>query len=989
MTLNNSSEEEGENMSNRNVARAVRSVLITAGALSAGLYGPVGTAQERLDEIVVTGSRIAVRQDFEAASPVVTVGRELFEQNNATTVEAVLNTLPQFVPSVTSTSNNPSNGGQANVELRGLGTTRTLVLMDGKRIVPANPSGVVDLNIIPAALVENVEILTGGASAAYGSDAVAGVVNFRMNTRMEGVSVDMNWGETSESDGTEYGVSIAGGTSFGDGRGHIMGAVGYSDRDGVLQGDRKFSEVALGCDADSCSPLGSGTFRQGRYTAASTNLPTADAMDAVFGAGNVSRGASLGFNPDGSLFSVAPVFNFTGDTNEPLQPVNPASYTYNYAPPNYLQLPLERKNAFFRASIEATDSAELYVQGLWADYSASQQLASTPATSIYIPVTNPYIPADLASILASRPDPTQPFVFSKRMIESGPRISENNYRTWQIITGLQGDGLFNGNWNYDVYASFGEVDYKENQFGNVSRSRFEELSFAADAGASICGGGGMNPFGIESISPECADYFTLSAQNRTKVQMKILEGTISGPVYELPAGDLNMAFGAMYKEDEYTYVADDTLRGRSTNPVTGASRSDITGFNASDNLNGVTNSTELYVEALVPLLSDVVGARTLDLGLGYRFADYNTAGGVNSYKAELTWAPVDAVRVRGSYQRAVRAPTIGALFQPQVLNFPSVAGVGDPCSNDNPRSTTDPDAASVRDLCVQQGIPAASLPFYNYANSQVEGLAGGNPDLQEETADTYTVGVVFQPQFDGLFSNFSASVDYYNIKIEDAVGAISASTFIQRCFDGEYNPTYSNNNFYCQLFERKSTGEITNALEANSNIGGIETTGIDVQIDWAFDVGPGMLSFNWIASYLDSYKVQSLPGEAFEEIVGSAGDTIGSAFPEWKWTFNVGYNWGGLGVNARWRYVDGMVDGFYDDAATVGLYKLPSVDYFDLTASYSFEDGFAKGLTLRAGVTNLTDEDPIIYPSYQQSNTDPSTYDVLGRRYFLGLNYRF
>jgi outer membrane receptor protein involved in Fe transport len=981
-------------MANRNVAHAVRVALITAGAASAGLYGATSAAQEQLEEIVVTGSRI-VRQDYQSASPIVTVSADLFKQQNATTVEQVLNTLPQFVPSVTNTSNNPSNGGQANVELRGLGTTRTLVLMDGKRIVPSNSTGVVDLNIIPAALLENVEVITGGASAVYGSDAVAGVVNFRMNTRFEGIESEVSYGQTAENDGKEYTISVAGGTSFGEGRGHAMLGVSYSDREEVFQGDRKFSQVALGYDEGSgeFQPLGSPTIPQGRYDAVSSNLPTQAAMDAIFGAGNVGAGANLGFNPDGTVFSEVGPFNFTGDQNDPLQPVA-SPYTYNFAPPNYLQLPLERKTAFGRASIMATDQAELYVQGLWANYTVAQQLASTPATSLIVPVTNPFITPDLAQILASRANPTAPFQMRKRMLESGGRVSDSTYTVYQITTGMKGDGIFNGNWNYDVYASFGQVDQEEKQLGNVSRSAFEELSFAADGGAALCGGSGMNPFGVESISPECAAYFTKSATNRTTVDQKIIEGTLSGPVYALPAGDLSVAVGAMYKQDDYKFLADESLRATSTSPLTGGTRADITGFNAQDNTIGGTDSTELYVEALVPILRDAPAAQSLDLTVGYRYADYSSAGGVSSYKSELSWQPIEVLRLRGSYQRAVRAPNISELFSPQNLNFPSIAGVGDPCSADNIlRSGADgilgtaddpSNRAQVESICVAQGIPAgAPLNAFVYSASQVEGLSGGNPDLQEETADTYSVGVVFQSNSDGLFSDFQVSLDYFDIQISDAISSVAAGTFIERCYKPEFNPNYDPNNFYCGLFERDVTGSITRALEAQANLAAIETSGLDIQIDWRFDLGPGRLALNWVAAYTDSWKQQNLPGEAFEEFAGTAGDTVAAAFPEWKWTFGVGYQWQGLNTSLRWRFVDGMTD------QNIEEFKLPSQDYFDLTASYAFEDGMAKGLTVRAGITNLTDEDPVIYPSYVQANTDPSQYDVLGRRYFLALNYKF
>lgn len=255
-------------MANRNVTRAVRLALIAAGTASVGAFAPGALAQEaELEQIVVTGSRIA-RPDYESASPVVSVSQQLFQQSGSASVDTVINALPQFVPSITSTSNNPSNAGQSNIDLRGLGSNRVLVLMDGRRVVPANGTGTVDLNLLPSSLIQNVEIISGGASAVYGSDAISGVVNFRLNTDFEGLELDGTYGITEQGDGQEYQGTISAGTKFAGGRGHIMGALSYTERNSVTQGDRKFSEVALGWDGENFVPVGSGTIEEGRVIVA-------------------------------------------------------------------------------------------------------------------------------------------------------------------------------------------------------------------------------------------------------------------------------------------------------------------------------------------------------------------------------------------------------------------------------------------------------------------------------------------------------------------------------------------------------------------------------------------------------------------------------------------------------------------------------------------------------------------------------------------------
>jgi outer membrane receptor protein involved in Fe transport len=975
------------------IRSAVRHALCVGAFATAAGYTPLAAAQDAdgdvLEEITVTGSRI-IRQDYQSASPISTVDAELFERTGAPTIETVLNTLPQFVPAITSTSNNPDNAGQANVALRGLDTTRTLVLMDGRRIVPSNDTGVVDLNLIPASIIQNVEIITGGASAAYGSDAIAGVVNIKTRDFV-GLELTSNYGITSEDDGQTVSFGVTGGLESQDGRAYAFGTLNWADRESIVQGDRSFSEVALDWDGDSFEPLGSSTIRQGRWNAIAANAPTQAALDAYFAAqdpgyvaGTALPGHNFGFNPDGSLFDTAPVINFTGDTNEPLQPVNPASYTYNYAPPNYLQLPLERKSFFGRTGFELSESTEVYAQVLWADYQADSALASTPMGTVYVRPDNPNIDPDVAALLASRPDPTAPFSYLKRMEESGPRISSNNYEVVQFLAGMKGTLPFAEAWNWDAYASWGNVENVESQLGNVSRSAFEQLSLADDHGASLCGAP-INPFGIGSISPECAAFVTRSATNNTTVRQTIGEAFVTGPVFDMPAGEVETAVGVMYKRDEYAFLPDASLTATSPDPLFGNSRTDIVGFNAQLPVRGQTDSKEIYLEANFPLLADAPAVQALDLTLGYRFSDHSVAGNMSSYKAEGVWTINDMFTARGSYQRALRAPNINELFRPATINFPSV-GLGDPCSNNfndpNGNVLGAQDDPGARALCVAQGIPDASLDAFVFTNTQFQGLEGGNVNLTEETADTYTVGLVFQAPTDGMLSGFQASVDFYNISIEDAINAIDAKDVVERCFDRRFNPDLQNNNFYCSFFSRlPGTNTITDALEVDTNIAELEVQGIDLQFDYAMDVGPGEIRLKWVSTYLQNWERATVQGEALNEFAGTASDDF-DALPEWKWSATAGYAIGGFDGDLRWRHVGEMTDTSFPD------FTLDAVEYLDATFGYSFSDRL-DGLSLRAGVTNLTDEDPIVYPSQQQANTDPSTYDILGRRYFVSATYTF
>jgi outer membrane receptor protein involved in Fe transport len=941
-----------------------------------------------LEEIIVTGSRIA-RPDFESASPIVTLPQERFTETGSNTVETVLNSMPQFVPAITASSNNPSNDGQANVSLRGLDENATLTLLDGRRIIPATGDGIVDLNIIPPNLVDRVEVITGGASAVYGSDAMAGVVNFRLKEDFRGLQFGGRWSQTDRGDGDTYEVNATGGMSFGQGRGSLMGSVSYSEREIITQGERDFSKVTLGYvkpdtvggvgPQNAFLPSGSTTsIEEGRVTGITATVAAFNALMQKYGyaPGTVPRQTSFSFNQDRTLFTTGDgttpgsVANFRGE-KDPLT-FNDRSYSYNFAPPSALLLPLERTTGFLNGTFEFGPSVEAYLQALYGDYSVKVQAAPTPLGNVFMPATNPFIPADLKALLDTRATPSARVAWAKRVSEVGPRIQDNQYDTLQVTAGLRGDVL--DDWKYDAYVQFGESDQEKQQTGNVRRSKVEELTYAADGGVALCGG--FDPFGLNSISDECVDYISVDSVAKATVKQSIAEVSLSGPIFELPAGSVDAVFGVFYKKDEYKFRADDVLRA-----VLPDGRPDVAGFNATDNVDGDDHNTDLYTEILFPLLSGQPGAESLEAVLGYRYSDYASAGGVDAYKAELLYQPISPLRFRGSYQRAVRAASVYELYLPQVQSFATV-NPPDPCSF-NSTQRTGPNGAQVAALCVAQGLPAALLPTFTYTSRQVDAVIGGNPGLDPEEATTYTLGVVFTSPFEQPWlEKLQVSLDWYDIEVENEIAYDRAVDFIPRCYNAEFNPSFSPDYASCQLFQRsRDSGEIQDALELYQNVRGTRTSGVDLQIDWNLEVGPGLLGASWLVAWVDSWERQATPQQDAVEFVGTINAQ--QSIPEWKWNLNLNYSVGGMYANVSWRYIDSMVD------ATVTTFEVPNRDYFDATVGYEFDEGVLDGLSLRAGVENLTDEDPPIFPSYQQANTDPTQYDVLGRRYYLGLDYRF
>jgi iron complex outermembrane recepter protein len=967
--------------SNSTLSQAIRLALITSaasGSLGAATaaYAQSDQGGEQLEEITVTGSRI-VRKDYETSSPVFTLDSKSILDAGTPQIEQVLNELPQLVPSITTTSNNPSLGGQAQVDLRGLGSGRTLVLVDGARLQPSTVSGTIDLNTIPTGLIESIEIVTGGGSAVYGSDAIAGVVNIKMRRDFEGVQISAITAQTAENDGATTGYNILLGGNFDDDRGNAVLFLSYDKRDEVFAGERKFSVAALGPDL---APLGSTSIPNGYYVASGNNPATQGAYDTVFGqfgaaAGEVPNTSWIGFNEGGSVFSRTGTVNFQGDTSDP--GFNPANYTYNYSPVNYLQLPLERRQMAAFGHYKLTDNVEFYAKMNYTNYTAAQELAASPISSgvgsSMLP-TNPYIPADLATILASRTNPGGSFQFVKRTVEVGSRNASNDYDVVQMSVGMRGDFVWGKqDWDWDVIGGWGTTQRNELQTGNVSRSRLQSAYDATAANPDPLGCGGLNPFGLNSISEACAKAIAIQAQNTTDLTNRFATAVVTGGIVDLPGGTLGTAVGLEYRSSEAVFRPDEFLAS-----------GDVVGFNAQQPTEGKIDVTEAFVEVSVPILADKPGFAYLGLDGAYRHSDYNLAGGVDTYMLGLEYEPVDSIKFRGSYNRAIAAPNVSQLFRPQSENFPAYT---DPCW-DGSAERTGPDAAQVNALCAAQGAPSS----FPQGNSQVRALVGGNPDLDPESADTYTLGVVWKPDF--AAANVRLAVDWFRYEIEDRIGSVGAASIVSRCFNAQdANPTYSNNNIWCGFFERNAAGIAENVKANDQNLGKMNVDGVDMQVDYGMDIGPGDFSASLALTRLLKWQQQEDPAAPLTDQDGTIGILVAETFPQWKARLSMGYSFSNYDIRWTMNYIDAMTVVNSDAArspVTNGVIPtVPSYTYHRLTGSWAPLDS----LTVTLGIANLFDKDPPIYTSDSragiQANTDPSTYDVLGRRYFLTGTYSF
>ncbi|HSG82365.1 MAG TPA: TonB-dependent receptor, partial [Gemmatimonadota bacterium] len=723
---------------------------------------------------------------------------------------------------------------------------------------------------------------------------------------------------------------------------------------------------------------------------------------------------------DGTLFSFGrgttaqPVANYRGDTSDP--GFNPLSYSYNFGPVNYLQLPLVRRqaSAFVRYDI-VPEQVEAYARFMYTTYSADQQLAATPVSSgvgSTIPVTNSQIPAGLMTLLMSRGCPagysvvspaTSPptctdgtttvnqnltqrdaaFSFGRRTVEVGPRSQDNGYAIMQGLFGLR--GTLPNDMKWDVYGSWGTLENVNLQGGNVSRSRLA-AAYANPAVYASQGCATFNPFGAGNIAPACAAAIAIRASNILETEQTNFVGSLTGSLFDLPGGPLQFAVGAEYRKNEAAFRPDEFLAS-----------GDVVGFNAQQPVSGSIDVIEPFVEFAVPLLAEKPFVNYLGLDLGYRYSEYNLAGNHSTYKVALQWRPVESFQVRGSYNRAIRAPNISELFLPTQENFPTYA---DPC-NFNSTFRTGPNGAQVAALCQAQGIPAASLPTYTQAFTQARAYIGGNVNLVPEEADTITAGIAWQSQMDGDFlSNLSLSVDYYSYDIEGIIGTFSVNSIITRCFNATgTNPTYSNSNLFCQLFTRDATFRPDEVSTNNQNLAGRRMKGVDVQVDWGFPLTAvglgdraGDLGFKLLLSHLLKNEDAETAVDPFYENTGTISQTIASAFPDYKAVLTTTWNVADFSFRYNFRWIDKM-DVVNNDAQytrpTIGVKPwVPTYVYHDLAARWH-KDKY----TVSAGINNIADKQPPIYTTDAQagiqSNTDGSTYDVLGRRYFVSVSAKF
>ncbi|MFO0450669.1 MAG: TonB-dependent receptor domain-containing protein, partial [Pseudomonadota bacterium] len=765
-----------------------------------------------LEEVVVTGSRLIRNRDFVAVSPVQSIDLAQIQDSGNVTLEDTLNKFPQLKPDNTGTTNQSGGTGVLSANLRGLGAVRTLVLVDGRRFVPADVTGLADLATIPDLLVERVEIVTGGASAVYGSDAIAGAVNFILRDDFEGAETSFQAGRTSRNDGDFYKIDLLLGTSMADERANVTLHASYTNRDPIFFTDREFSKQPLLSDAQGIlRPFGVGTIPGGLIGLSSAQL------GLVQGVPNLQ-------NQNGSCPGPIQGVRF-GTNSQPLPFCRPVDQ-FNYAAGNYLQRPLERWQITALGKYDLSPSVEAYSQLFYTKKeNAFQQApeALNPSSfgqepgTLLIPnaATNPLFSLPLRTFFGQNRgffDPDGDNVFTVRNVswqiaEFGPRNTTTISDSYNITAGFRGDlPLFDGTWRWDTFYQYARADVNVNQRRRLSRSRLQlGLDAIVDANGQVrCRVQLLNCvpvsiFGTDALTPAMVNFLRVNTGRQDKFTRQVAGASLAGEAFSLPAGPISIAAGFEWREEFFSTIPDVTALsgdlGTAAVPIINRGDFDI---------------TEFFAEVRVPILRDLPAIHRLSVEGAVRRADYSTIGGVTAWKAGLDWAVTDYLRLRSGTSKAIRAPNLNELFSGPTSAF---VGGSDPCLAVN-RPTE-----AQRDLCVAQGVPAALRNTLQVGASQgFTVTSGGNRNLSEEESDTFTAGVVLQPPF---APGLSIAVDYFDITVDGAITQVSGQALVNACFQ-----TLDATGPACRSISRLTSGNINVISAPLLNVATREANGV-------------------------------------------------------------------------------------------------------------------------------------------------------------------
>ncbi len=944
------------------------------------------------ETIVVTGSRIA-RPELTSSTPVAVVGAAQIAEEGATNIQDVLQEMPQVGVGLSRTNTNfaTTGNGVASVNLRNLGSSRTLVLVNGRRFIAGLAgTSIVDLNNIPTDLVERVEVVTGGASAVYGSEAIAGVVNFIMKNEFEGFSARAQAGITGKGDNPRYNISLTGGTKWGaDDRGNFMLNFTWDKDEGLASRNRKIS--SQDCFYFVCGPASYSSYApQGRFELLD---PTGNSLD-ITEPGVVEGG----------------LFTFDRNNNNAFTPGFPTGFGYNRNADRLIATPVTRYLVSAIANYDVTDNIEAFVEGTYSKTQSSSRIEPFAAdyTDIYtdpttqglgIPITNPFIPANVQALITALntdADPTNDvgaLGFRRRQNDVFDRSNTNDRDTFRVAAGFRGS-LAN-DWKYEAAYVFGRLnDDTRTEDLDIRRYREALDAIRLPDGTIVCrspearagGCAPINIFGAGSVSPEAAAYVRAPVAREDKVEntQHVFSASLSGDLFELPAGGLGFAIGGEYRKEKSVDNWDILTN-------TGGNAGNLT-----PDTRGSFDVWEGYAEVNVPLLADRPFFNYLGLTGAARYSDYSTVGGVFSWNAGAEWAPIEDIRFRGVYAVANRAPNIGELFTAASETFPSVT---DPCENVTATSTGEFDATCRAIPGVAATIAANGAFTYTLADIQtINGFNSGNPNLKEETAKTLTLGAVLTPR---ALPGFSLTTDYFNIKVDHAISTVPRDASISGCLRTGLEAFCSN------VIRNPNTGRIITVNAPLQNIASFETSGVDVNLRYgrALNLLPDdRLDFNLLYTYLIKQNQTPLIGEPQLKERGQlgGGERLGPGFKH-KGNARLTYTVGGFTASWQTTYLGSIkaernfnaadiTDDPTEQAQLNDINNVGARFYHDAQLRYAV--GENRRFEFYVGVDNVLDKKPPFIPApfipnITGTETAADVYDPFGRRFYAGAQIRF
>jgi outer membrane receptor protein involved in Fe transport len=921
-------------------------LLLTASA-GALLLASQAYAQEEgaeVGEVVVTASRVA-RSGFTAPTPTTVLGQDVVQQRGATNITEVINETPAFRPSATAAAaaRGGSSSGGSFLDLRGLngqGATtvaRTLVLVNGRRHVPSNPGGVVDINMIPSSLIERTEVVTGGASAAWGSDAVSGVVNLILKNRLNGIEGAVGYGQSDENDFKEYSFNIAAGSSFANGKGHVIAGFEYVDNKGVAD-----ASVSRDWGRMNYATLTLNTPR-------AAGLPARILLPNVVASDRMSNGGVIVGGPldniefcGGQCTRIFTPGAFVGGNQMSGFGANNSNVGVTLLGGSNLVNPIERYSGLVRSEWEFSSKLTGFVEFSHAESKFHGTTAQRrDDASLTIRQDNAFLPESVRQQMIAN---------NLQTITVGRVANDPGYSNYPTRTKQQGDRLafgFEGTigkWKWDTYYQWGRNNYVQLNDGTLNSNYTAAIDAVRDAGGNIvCRPGAalnaadpgcvpFNIFGQGSPSAAAIDYVLGTMVNDVTTKQQVAAFNLSGDVFNLPAGPVSVAAGVEYRKEEVSSQVDD----RSL-----ASRWDLNNYKP---INGSYNTKEVYGEIVVPILRDVVMFDSLDLNAAVRRTDYSTSGPVTTWKVGGTWDVVRDIRFRATKSRDIRAPNLRELFSPVVQTRGNI-----------------------------------SNPFIG-GTAQQDILTSGNPNLVPERANTFTAGVVLQPRW---IPGLRFSADYFDIKINDVITQLAAQEIVNRCFAGVQT--------LCDDITFTNGRNITQVRNRQQNFASLDTSGWDFEFSYRLPrpVFGGDLSFRALGSFVADLTTTDSTG-----VVDRAKQTV----PEWSWNVSANYDIGKFGLNLQARYIGPTTidvtlrepgDPDYNAASTnsVSVNSRPGFTYWNMSVQYRLIDEPGRRLQLFGVVNNIFDLDPPLGSPGNQ--TGPSLYDLVGRSFRVGARFNY